>query len=92
MSNTDTDGKRRTRSTSIERCPGSSFMLVSQVPASPSSVQGGNTRKKFGRKLSHSTSRKLRISASTVSPATSKASRSPSSSPSSSWYSVATET
>ena len=67
-------------------------MLVSQVPARPSSVPGENTRKKFGRKVSHSTSRKLRTCASTVSPATSNASRSPSSSPSSSWYSVATDT
>ncbi len=85
MSNSDTDGKRRTTSTSSRRWLSSSFMLVSQVPARPSSVFGGNTRKKFGRKLSHSTWRKLVTSASSVSPATSKVSRSPSLRPISSW-------
>ncbi len=92
MSNIDTDGNRRTTSTSIPRCAASSFRLVSQVPASPSSVPGENTRKKFGRNESHSTSRKDSTSASTVSPATSKLSRSPSARPRSSRYSVATET
>ena len=90
MSKTDTDGKRRTRSTSIFRCPGSRFMLVSQVPSEAVERAGREHQEEVRAEAVPLDLAELSTSASIVSPATSNASRSPSLRSRSSWYSDAT--